>query len=154
MHGISQNSITNDYIMVLQYVEGEQCEKCGKKYTNTAYKWCKQCQTNLLKVNFINWTSNNEQIDNFIQELRSMLRYRVFEWIPYDQFNNIKKIKELSKDNFSVTHSAIWKDGPLQYDFFKRKKWARESNKKVTLKCTNNSQDLTRFLIKVLLFYL
>ncbi|RIA87077.1 hypothetical protein C1645_828283 [Glomus cerebriforme] len=37
----------------------------------------------------------------------------VFEWIPYDQFNDIKRLDE---DVFSIIYSAIWKDGPLNYD--------------------------------------
>jgi hypothetical protein len=28
----------------------------------------------------------------------------VIEWIPYDQFNNVK---EISKNNFSIIYSAI-----------------------------------------------
>ncbi|CAB5375099.1 unnamed protein product [Rhizophagus irregularis] len=225
VHGISQNPNTNDYIMVLKYVEGEQCEKCGEQYTNAAYKWCNQCQTNLLKANFTNWTSDDEKIDNFIKEMQLKFDYDsylfewipydqfysinevekndfvtiysavwkdgplyydlskkenlresdkkaalnctynsqntaellnenmvidgVFEWIPYNQFNNVKEIKEISKSDLSITYSAIWKDGPLRYDFFKRMEWTRESNKKVTLKYIKNSQDSAVFMNKV-----
>ena len=33
----------------------------------------------------------------------------VFEWIPYNQFIDIKKIG----GSFVEVYSAIWKDGPL-----------------------------------------
>ena len=46
------------------------CEKCGKRYTNVYSNWCKPCQIDNLKGNFTNWTSGNEKIDNFIQEMQ------------------------------------------------------------------------------------
>ena len=36
----------------------------------------------------------------------------VFEWIPYNQFNDIK---EIGKSDFITVYSAIWRDGPLRY---------------------------------------
>ena len=61
------------------------CEKCGKKYTDTQYNWCKSCQINYLKENFTNWTSGNEKIDKLIQEMQSRIhndKEIIFEWIP------------------------------------------------------------------------
>ncbi|GBC02588.1 hypothetical protein RclHR1_00470018 [Rhizophagus clarus] len=150
VYGISQSPITNNYIIIFEYVKGNKykvkCEKCGELYTYKRYEWCKSCQ---LRQFFT--SSGSNKIDNFIQEIQSIIKYgdRVFEWIPYNQFNNIREIKELSKDNFSITYSAIWKDGPLRYDFFRIKEWTRESNKKVTLRYTINLQDTTLFLNKV-----
>jgi hypothetical protein len=43
-------------------------------------------------------------------------------------------------------YSAIWKDGPLYYNFNKNE-YTRDSNKKVTLKCLQNSQNTTELLI-------
>ena len=63
----------------------------------------------------------------------------VFEWIPFNQFNNIK---ERGKNDFSVEHSAIWKDGgPLFYNWDK-KEYMRVSDKNVALKCLSNSQNI------------
>ena len=36
----------------------------------------------------------------------------VVEWIPYNQFTDIKEIR---KGDFETVYSAIWKDGPLHY---------------------------------------
>ena len=87
--------------MVLQNEHFETyCEKCYKVYTNIDYKWCKPCKINYLKSNFTSWTSGNEKINNFIQQKQLKIdRYNdvVFEWIPYNQFYNIKKS---NKDNF------------------------------------------------------
>ena len=45
------------------------CEKCDKKYTNRINGWCKPCQINSLKGK-TNWSSENEKIDSFIQEMQ------------------------------------------------------------------------------------
>src|SRR5215469_16744898 len=93
------------------------CEKCGE-ITKKMFevKWCKSCQVNYLEKNFTNW-SGNELIDAFIKEIRLKVNLHiddsVFEWILYDQFNDIK---EISKDNFSIIYSAKWKNGPLTYN--------------------------------------
>jgi serine/threonine protein kinase len=82
--------------------------------------------------------SENEKIDEFIQEKQLKIKDHndiVFEWIPYNQFN---KIKEIGKGGFSTVYSAIWKDGPLYFN----NGCNRDSNKKVALKSLNNSQNL------------
>ena len=63
----------------------------------------------------------------------------VFEWIPYNQFSDIKII-----DDFDTVSSAIWEDGPLHYD----KKWTRNSKVKVYLNWFCNI-DTNEFLNKV-----
>src|SRR6266542_3868835 len=70
----------------------------------------------LVQNNFI-WSSGNEKIDNFIQEIQSKIKYYsdiVFEWIPYNQF---KEIEETGKNNSITAYSAICKYGPLYYNY-------------------------------------
>ena len=132
MYGISQNPDTKDYIMVLQ--DG-LCSKCSKIYTDISSKWCKPCQINNLKTEFTDWTSGNERIDDFIQEMQLKIdKYDddIIEWIPYNQFNDIK---EIAKDDFAI-YSARWKDDPFCYDSNK-KELKRESDKMVTLHSSN-----------------
>jgi hypothetical protein len=108
-------------------------------YTNTLYKWCKPCQINHLRENFTNWTSKNEQIDKFIQEKQlSIDDYysSIIEWIPYYQFNKIKKFS-------NIIYSAKWKDGPLLYDDNKNKYIRNSANKAVILNYLVNSQNIT-----------
>ncbi|GES81598.1 kinase-like domain-containing protein [Rhizophagus clarus] len=143
IYGISQNPDTKDYVIVFQ--KSCNCKNCGKIYTSIKGKWCYSCQVNDLKENFTNWTSGNEKIDAFIQEMQlniQMYDDTIIEWIPYNRFN---KIKEISKGGITT---AIWKDGPLKYNH-KKKKYKRRANK-VTLKFFNNSQNnINEFLNEV-----
>ena len=118
------------------------CKKCGEKYASVRWKWCKPCQIDNLKGNFTNWTSGNEKIDELIQEMQLKINsYNdiVFEWIPYNQFSDIK---EIGKGGFATVYSAIWKDGQLTYDN-DNEEYTRISNQKVALKCLHYSQNIT-----------
>ncbi|RIA89656.1 kinase-like domain-containing protein [Glomus cerebriforme] len=141
IYGISQNLNTNNYIMILHVV----CEKCGEQYTDERYEWCRPCQINYLKENFTNWTSENQLIDNFTQEMQLNIKCPnelVFEWISYNQFSNIKEIG-------NTLYSALWKDGSLEYDNNK-KKWIRVQSKEVVIKYFHSLQVVAdEFLDKV-----
>src|SRR6266487_3348323 len=107
-YGISQSPDTKDFILVLQILPNEYfekyCENCYKIYDNINYKWCKPCQISYLKNNFTEWTSGNNKIDDFIQKKQFEIYYYnnvVFEWIPYNQFNNIKVI---GKNDHTIVH--------------------------------------------------
>ncbi|CAB5352620.1 unnamed protein product [Rhizophagus irregularis] len=115
LYGISQNQNTGDYIFVQSYT-----------------------------INLANWISGNEKIDDFIQERQLKINNYddiMFEWIPYNQFN---EIEETGKDGQITIYSAIWKDGPLHYQY---SEYTRDSNKKVALKCLHNSQKSIDSLI-------
>ncbi|GBB99294.1 hypothetical protein RclHR1_34760001, partial [Rhizophagus clarus] len=140
-YGISQYSNTKDFILVLQLKY--YCENCGKKYRNKFEidnKSCTLCQIN----------HKNKKISDLIYEMEINIDYNYgsnmkFEWIPYDQFNNIE---EIGKGGFSTVYSAIWKDGLLEYD--SSQGWNRKSNTKVALKCIHNSQNhLDKFINEV-----
>jgi hypothetical protein len=111
IYGITQNPDTNDYILI---------------------------QNNI--INYMNWISENEIIDDLIQEMLS--NNKIFEWIPYNQFN---EIKEIGKNNLIIVYSAIWKDGPLNYDDYNEYK--RDSNKEIALKSLQSSQNTIEILI-------
>src|ERR1044071_6789970 len=115
------------------------CNKCGKEYSS--WRWCKPCQIDNLKGNFTKWTSKNEKIDKLIQEMQLQINSEdiIFEWIPYNQLDNIE---EINKGDFATVYSAIWKDGPLCFDY-DGKEYSRKSNKKVALKCLHNSQNIS-----------
>jgi hypothetical protein len=100
--------------------------------------WCEPCQINNLKQNFANWTSGNEKIDNFIQEMQLKIDLQndmVVEWIPYNQLNNI------TETGNATISSAIWNIGPIKYRANERKYKRVQPNEEVTLKYLNNSQN-------------
>jgi hypothetical protein len=117
-------------------------------FTDKSNKWCRPCQINNLKQNFTKWTSGNEKINEIIQEIQLKINKHsdiIVEWISYNQFNNIK---EISKNDSTIVCSAIWRDGPLHYDY--EKEYARSFNQNVILKCLLCSQNITHeFLDKV-----
>ncbi|CAB5390447.1 unnamed protein product [Rhizophagus irregularis] len=121
----------------------EVCNKCDEKYTKTYktyVKWCRSCQINYLKNDFTKWTSGNEEIDDFIQKMQlkvdSSYYDTIIEWIPYNQFINVKEIKK-NADNTVTMYSALWNNGSLHYDINKEE-LTRKPNIKVVLKCLNN----------------
>jgi hypothetical protein len=114
------------------------CEKCCSKYTNVAYNWCKPCQINKLKENFMKWTSENKEIDDIIKEQQIKIKTHhdiIIEWIPYNKFNIIKKI---GGSNYPI---AIWNEGPLKFNK-NTKKYERISKEKVALIYKNNSVNI------------
>jgi hypothetical protein len=128
----------------------DQCEKCGESYMSeydAKYKWCKSCITSDIKNNFTNWTSENEAIDNLIQEIQLEINEpddMIFEWISYDQFIDIK---EIGDDDFNKVYSAIWNYGPLDYDKYKNEYTRNQQNKNVTLKLYNLQNIINEFFI-------
>src|SRR5688572_25622089 len=126
------DEITQDYVSDIDFQDDMSlrddinCERCDESYENI-FEWCKSCQINDFKEGFTDWTSENEKIDNFIQVMQLEINEYddvVFEWIPYDQFGNIK---EIGGDNYLV---ATWKNGLLMYDQ-ETKKYKRNSNYEV-----------------------
>ncbi|GBB83197.1 hypothetical protein RclHR1_00100001 [Rhizophagus clarus] len=149
IYGISQNPDTKDYIMVLQDI---YCEKCNEEYTDIKKKWCKICQVNYLKSRFTNWTSESKKINDLIQKMQSKINKCddiIFEWIPYDQLDYIEKV---GKGGFATVYSAIWKNGPLKYDYHK-KIYQRNNYKEVALKCLNNSQNISNEFLNEIEIY-
>ena len=81
--------------------------------------------------------NGNKKIDELIQEMQSKISSHkdiMFEWIPYNQFDNIEQI---NKGDFATIYSATWKNGPLYYGSCYRGKSS------VALKCLHNSQNIT-----------
>ncbi|UZO23178.1 uncharacterized protein OCT59_015522 [Rhizophagus irregularis] len=101
-----------------------------------------------IEKNLICWTSGNEKIDNFVRKMQLKINNNneiVFEWILYNQFN---EIKEIGKNGPITVYSAIWKDGPLCKKIVSwDKSYVRDANKKVALKCLHNSQESIDSLI-------
>ncbi|RIB19939.1 hypothetical protein C2G38_2180526 [Gigaspora rosea] len=66
------------------------CKYC-ERY-NTSPAWCQSCD----RWRAIQWTSENEVIDNFIKELQfKTIEYeKVIEWIPFDRLSELEECKQ------------------------------------------------------------
>uniref|UniRef100_U9UNR2 Uncharacterized protein n=1 Tax=Rhizophagus irregularis (strain DAOM 181602 / DAOM 197198 / MUCL 43194) TaxID=747089 RepID=U9UNR2_RHIID len=113
------------------------CKICGYDDHSNYYRWCK-CRINHLRENFTNWTSGNEEVDKLIQEMQLKINSYsdiVFEWIPYNQFDDIKG------NNMSRLCLAIWKNGQLLYRY-SAEGYTRFPNKNIALKYVSSSQNI------------
>src|SRR4051812_16606172 len=106
---IKSLTIFYDYQKIF-YNEGTKrfCEDCQQDCFATLY--CEHCVRTYLKNNFLNWTSENNYIDDLLQkcQLESLRPDQIIEWIPYNKFQNIEYI---AKDECSKIYSADWIDG-------------------------------------------
>ncbi|PKB95546.1 hypothetical protein RhiirA5_436517 [Rhizophagus irregularis] len=110
IHGITQDSETENYMVVLT------CEKCNDV-----------CNAIYFQLNFGNWTSGNNIIDEIIQDsqLSSHETYqltKVLEWIPYNKFYDIECILKSS----NKVYRANWIDGYINKWDYANQNWERK----------------------------
>ena len=115
-----------------------ECKKC--KSTRYSDRFCENCISLQLQSLFNTWTSGNDIIDNFIQQcqMQSSLPTQIIEWIPYDQFYNVKKLTE---GGFSSIYTAKWTKGNIVDYNEEKKEFSYFGELLVALKCLSNSSD-------------
>src|SRR5260364_95461 len=107
VYGITKNTETNQYIIVIPDEFGSRRNDSNGKciyceHYNTSPAWCQSCDP--WKA-IQEWTSGNEEIDNFIKEFQfNATEYeKVIEWIPFDKLINLQEINEESDLVFMAT---------------------------------------------------
>ena len=115
-----------------------ECKKC--KLTRYSDKFCENCISLHLQSLFNTWTSGNDIIDNFIQQcqIQSSLPNQIMEWIPYNQFYDVKKLTE---GGFSTIYTARWTKGYIVDYNEEKKEFSNYGAQLVVLKCLNNSSN-------------
>ncbi|GES77242.1 kinase-like domain-containing protein [Rhizophagus clarus] len=133
VYGVTQNPETRNYMIVWNKI----CGECNYIV----------CNTSRFELNFINWTSGNNDIDKFIQDVQLLAHsnYEVFkkalEWIPYSKFYDIEYI---ARGGFGEVYRARWIDGYIDQWNNKQQNWKRKGqNMFVALKSLNNSKNVT-----------
>jgi hypothetical protein len=129
------------------YKENGLCKECNRiKITDD---WCNYC---LFQPNFKNWTSGNNDVDEFIQkaQLKAKNGKQVIEWIEYDKFEDVKY---LAKCGFGTTFKAVWRYGPILKINYNNQ-LVRKGETKVALKCLHNSQGITTEFLKEVRYFL
>lgn len=120
--------------------ESFECKKC--KSIRYSDRFCENCISLQLQSLFNTWTSGNDIIDNFIQQcqMQSSIPSQIIEWIPYNQFEDVKKLTE---GGFSSIYTATWTKGNI-VDYNEEKKefsYFGGRGLLVVLKCLSNSSD-------------
>ena len=131
--------------------EPRECDKC--QTTRYSDKFCEQCISLHLQSLFNTWTSGHKIIDDFIHkcQILSSLPSHILEWIPFNQFVNIKKLTE---GGFSTIYTATWKKGYLcDYDENKNEFICFE-DLLVVLKSLNNSSNPGKVFFDEVINYL
>ncbi|RGB21899.1 hypothetical protein C1646_777037 [Rhizophagus diaphanus] len=126
-YGITQDPETKNYMMVLN----NKCKKCNK-----------MCNVIYFQQKFIDWTSGNDNIDKFIQDIQLSAHgeYKTLEWIPYDRFYDIKYI---AKGGFGKVYRAnLTGEFVTKWDGINQN-WKRNSKDMlVALKSLDNSKNI------------
>ncbi|UZO08359.1 uncharacterized protein OCT59_028616 [Rhizophagus irregularis] len=123
------------------------CGECNEP--GTGENWCQPCNAKRFKDNFKNWTSENKDIDEFIQQsqLNTVYYKKYLEWIPYENF---KDITYITRGGFGKIYSAEWPDGCIYTWDIENQKWGRTTGLKVALKSLDNSSCIsTEFLNEI-----
>ncbi|RHZ83980.1 hypothetical protein Glove_86g132 [Diversispora epigaea] len=122
-----------------------KCTDCQQD--NTGPQWCNTCNSIRFQREFNKWTSEDAEIDEFIQQtqLKATKYEEVIEWIPFDRFNNIKY---LDKGGFGKVFRAAWSDGYIISWDSQRKIWKR-SQRDVCLKSLNTLKKKGGFLQEI-----
>src|SRR5581483_3259215 len=115
----------DDFDIVEWYISNQRyglCPECNQP--NTYINWCKECYAKKFQQNFCNWTSGNEHVDKFIQEVQLSARspFELLEWIPY---NRLRNIQYLTQGGFSTVYKAIWLDGFIEFWDYEKQQWKR-----------------------------
>ena len=111
-------------------------------------EWCQPCNSNHFQNKFKKWTSKNNEIDKFLQEVQYKANgsNKIIEWIPYNRF---KIEKQIGEGGFGAIYLANWFDGPINNWNINDHKWKRSKHHLVALKILKNSKNLSNLLKEV-----
>ncbi|RHZ88318.1 hypothetical protein Glove_23g151 [Diversispora epigaea] len=143
------NLISNNTSLINYLITGRdrygKCEDCQQD--STGPKWCNICNSKRFQSEFNEWTSEDVEIDEFIQKTQLIATNceEVIEWIPFDRFNNIEY---LDKGGFGKVFRATWSDGYIESWDSQGKIWKR-SQQNVCLKSLNTSTNKVAFLQEI-----
>lgn len=122
------------------------CKNCGNKYTNKKNAKSKHC---VVCINKSKWTSENEMIDNFVQEMQLKFNERdndIIELVPYYRFENID---DVSKGNSCTIYLVTNIDRNYTVRYLSRHSRMKFGLKKCLNYVTRDNEFLM-FLIEVL----
>ncbi|RHZ77792.1 hypothetical protein Glove_173g54 [Diversispora epigaea] len=111
---INYITVTGEYLILL-LLESIDLGKCSECYQdNTGRNWCHPCNAKQFQNEFDNWTSEDKEIDKFIQQTQlNANKYQgIIEWIPFGRLENVTY---LAKGGFGSVYKANWLDGFIKF---------------------------------------
>ncbi|RHZ55147.1 hypothetical protein Glove_420g58 [Diversispora epigaea] len=122
------------------------CDQCHQN--NIGLNWCHPCNAKQFQNEFGKWTSEDREIDEFIQQtqLKANKHQEIIEWIPFDKLENIKY---LAKGGFGTAYKAKWLDGLIFHWDYKVENWIRHGEQNVCLKSLHSSTNKIDFLQEI-----
>ncbi|CAG8677819.1 16556_t:CDS:2 [Funneliformis caledonium] len=132
--------------------ELKNCPDCDEP--RISFGFCKKCETNAMKENFIHWTTENKEIDQLIQftQLEATQTCDYLEFIPFEKFELVKYI---GSGGFGSVYSAIWMEGPRWNWDDGSQEWSRSGPMNVALKRLDNSQNISNsYIAKVIIIFI
>ncbi|PKC12172.1 kinase-like protein [Rhizophagus irregularis] len=138
-YGITWDQEIKNYMMVLN----NKCIECNKI-----------CNSIYFQRNFENWTSGNDDIDKFIQDIQLSAHKDVknaLEWIPYDRFYDIEYI---AKGGFGKVYRANLTYGFITDWDSKNQNWKRNGKDiLIALKSLDNSKNIASEFINEIIMH-
>ncbi|RHZ88208.1 hypothetical protein Glove_25g26 [Diversispora epigaea] len=122
------------------------CNECHQN--NIGFNWCHPCNAKKFQNEFDKWTSEDKEIDEFIQQIQLNANkfQEIVEWIPFEKLENITY---LTKGGFGTAYKAKWLDGPIYSWNYKVENWNRSKGQNVCLKSLDNSTNKIDFLQEI-----
>ncbi|CAB4409933.1 unnamed protein product [Rhizophagus irregularis] len=108
-----------------------KCALCGRSgYTNYT---CEHCSRDVLKSEFVNWSSGNEVIDEAIRKSQMILPLPgwIQEWIPFSELENMKY---KTRGGCATIYTAIWTKGYMKEFDNEKRTFGRSGPYKVIMK--------------------
>ncbi|RHZ86091.1 hypothetical protein Glove_54g40 [Diversispora epigaea] len=104
---------------------------------------CKLCTKEHFIQEFTTWSSGNVEIDKVIQKSQANNGFNGIQWVPYDNFRDIKHIAD---GGYGSVYSAILKDCVKFWWNFDKQDWEYNAIRKVALKEIRDSRhDISEF---------
>lgn len=112
-------------------IKEKQCRKCHQVCDNL--NSCEFCIRNFLEAHFEKWTSENEELDEWIESCQKNIRRpdNIIEWIPY---SNLQDIQYASEGGMYHKMKALWTEGRYVSWDFSRQELKRFGPHFVTIK--------------------
>ena len=110
---------------------------------NTDRSWCLTCNAVHFRNDFDKWTSDNKEIDYFIQntQIHAWRNELVLEWYPWENFS---EVEEIGKGGYGTVFRAKREIGRISSWNHQSNQWSRheisEINEYVAFKTIGDSE--------------